>query len=698
LRFKPLFFFDFLVPELVEGNKISFSILTFSKRCIFRRLENVRMGRKPALPLDKLGDRKSQGDLAFSRSHVLGVIFATMNYVTLESVSKSYGEKMLLDNIDLRVNRGDKIALIAQNGSGKTTLMKIMCGMVAAEGEHAKVLVSPGIRIGYLDQEPEFSSNETVRDAIIRIDLPEIKAWASHHTASMTADEDALHLAALQMDDHQAWDMESMIMQLLHQLHFDNLEKPISQLSGGQKKRLAMAMVILSRPDVLVLDEPTNHLDMAMVEWLEGYLQQPDRTFLTVTHDRYFLDRVCNQIIELDRGKLRSFQGNYSTYLEKKALIEESMLTSQDKAKQLMRKELEWIRRMPKARTTKNKARIDNFEDVKAAAARVLYKDKVELQIDMQRLGSKILECHHVGFAYEPEKWLIKNFTYKFPNQDRVGIVGPNGAGKSTFISLLTGMLKPTMGKIVHGDTLKIGHMHQEGLDVRVDKRIIDIVRDIADYIPLKGGGKMTAEQLLEKFLFTRPQQQVYYSQISGGERRRLYLLTILMGNPNMLILDEPTNDLDIVTLNVLEDFLMDYPGVLILASHDRYMLDKLADHIFVFEGQGVIKDFPGGYTAYSHWKAQQVAESKTIAAIAIDNSSGAPAKSETDRQEIRKALRRAEKSIEQLEAKKKELADKFLLPDPKLEDLQKWDRELKETIAKLEEVELVWMGLAEQM
>ena len=619
-----------------------------------------------------------------------------MNYVTLESVSKSYGEKVLLDKIDLRVNRGDKIALIAQNGSGKTTLMKIMSSQVAAEGEHAKVLVSPGVRIGYLDQEPEFSSHETIRDAIVRIDLPEIKAWASHHTAATKADEEALHLAVLQMDDHQAWDMESMIMQLLHQLHFDDLEKPISQLSGGQKKRLAMAMVILSRPDVLILDEPTNHLDMAMVEWLENYLQQPDRTFLTVTHDRYFLDRVCNQIIELDRGKLRSFQGNYSVYLEKKAMIEENMLTSQEKAKQLMRKELEWIRRMPKARTTKNKARVDNFEDVKAAAARVLYKDKMELQIDMQRLGSKILECHHIGFGYEPEKWLIKNFSYKFPNLDRVGIVGPNGAGKSTFISLLTGMIRPTMGKIVHGDTLKIGHMHQEGLEVKADKRIIDIVRDIADYIPLKGGGKMTAEQLLEKFLFPRPQQQVYYSQISGGERRRLYLLTILMGNPNMLILDEPTNDLDIVTLNVLEDFLIDYPGVLILASHDRYMLDKLADHLFVFEGNGVIKDFPGGYTSYAHWKSHQVTETET--GTSADTASKGPSKSESERQEMRKALRRAEKSIEQLEAKKKELAEKFLLPDPKLEDLQKWDRELKETIAKLQEVEMVWMELAEQI
>ncbi|HJW30173.1 MAG TPA: ABC-F family ATP-binding cassette domain-containing protein, partial [Saprospiraceae bacterium] len=486
--------------------------------------------------------------------------------VTLESVSKSYGDKILLDKIDLRINLGDKIALIAQNGSGKTTLMKIICKLVPAEGEHARVIITPGTRLGYLDQEPDFSSNQTLREAISGIDRPEIKAWAAHHEAHHGEDETALHHAALQMDDHQAWDMEAQIMTLLHQLHFDNLDTSIQTLSGGQKKRVAMALVILSRPDVLILDEPTNHLDMSMVEWLETYLQHPDRTFLTVTHDRYFLDRVCNQIIELDRGKLRSFQGNYSTYLEKKALLEENLQTTQEKAKQLMRKELEWIRRMPKARTTKNKARIDNFEDIKAEAARDIYKDKVQLQIEMQRLGSKILECHHVGFAYQPEKWLIKNFTYKFPNQDRVGIVGPNGSGKSTFLALLTGALKPTMGKIIHGDTLRIGHMHQDGLQLKADKRIIDIVRDIADYIPLKGGGKLTAEQLLERFLFSRPQQQVYYSQISGGERRRLYLLTILMANPNFLILDEPTNDLDIITLNVLEEFLMDYPGVLVIA------------------------------------------------------------------------------------------------------------------------------------
>ncbi|MBK9103862.1 MAG: ABC-F family ATP-binding cassette domain-containing protein [Saprospiraceae bacterium] len=532
-----------------------------------------------------------------------------MNCVTLESVSKSYGEKVLLDNIELRVNQGDKIALIAQNGSGKTTLMKILCGIIAPEGAHAKVLVAPGMRVGYLDQEPDFLPGDTIRDAIMSIDLPEIKAWGDHHKALEGNDALALQKAAIAMDDHQAWDAESNIMQMLHQLYLDDLEKPIQHLSGGQKKRLAMAMIILSKPDVLVLDEPTNHLDMGMVEWLETFFQQPDKTFLTVTHDRYFLDRVCNQIIELDRGKLRSFQGNYSDYLEKKALLNENMQSSQEKAKQLMKKELDWIRRMPKARTTKNKARIDNFEHVKAAAARVLYQDTIKMEIDMQRLGSKILECHNVGFYYKEDKWLIRNFDFKFPTRDRVGIIGPNGAGKSTFISLLTGELQPTQGKIVHGDTLRLGHMQQDGLQPETDKRLIDIVRDIADYIPLKGGGKLTAEQLLERFLFPRPQQQVYYSQISGGERRRLYLLTILMANPNMLILDEPTNDLDIITLNVLEDFLMEYPGVLILASHDRYMLDKLADHIFVFEGDGVIKDFPGGYTAYSIWKESQDAE-----------------------------------------------------------------------------------------
>ncbi len=618
-----------------------------------------------------------------------------MNCVTLEAVSKSYGEKVLLDKIDLRINQGDKIALIAQNGSGKTTLMRILCGQIAPEGEHAKILLAPNVRIGYLDQEPEFISGDTIRDAIMSIDLPQIKAWGAHHLAILSGDTSALEKAAVSMDDHHAWDIESIIMQMLHQLHLPDIEQPIMQLSGGQKKRLAMAMVLLARPDVLVLDEPTNHLDMAMVEWLESYFQHPDRTFLTVTHDRYFLDRVCNQIIELDRGKLRSYQGNYSDYLEKKALLTENMVSSQEKAKQLMKKELDWIRRMPKARTTKNKARVDNFEHVKAAAARVLYQDTVKMQIDMHRLGSKILECHNLGFYYKEDKWLIKNFDFKFPNRDRVGIIGPNGAGKSTFISLLISALKPTQGKIVHGETLRIGHMQQDGLYVPADKRLIDIVRDIADYIPLKGGGKLTAEQLLERFLFPRPQQQVYYSQISGGERRRLYLLTILMANPNMLILDEPTNDLDIITLNVLEDFLMEYPGVLILASHDRYMLDKLADHIFVFEGDGVIKDFPGGYTAYSIWKESQ--EEEEVAEVEIKPKKQAEP-SVIDRNEVRKALRRAEKSMEQLEEKKSKLEENFLLPEPSLQDLQKWDKDLKETITKLQEAETLWLELSEQM
>ncbi len=613
-----------------------------------------------------------------------------MNYITLESVSKSFGEKMLLDKVDLRVNKGDKIALIAQNGSGKTTMMKIMSGTIAAEGEHAKVLVAPGIRIGYLDQEPDLDPNHTILETLMEINLPEIKAWADHHNATLFGDTKSLETAAIKMDDHHAWDVESNMMQLLHQLHLEDPDKLVKHLSGGQRKRLALAHIILSRPDVLILDEPTNHLDMSMVEWLEEYLQQPDKTFLTVTHDRYFLDRVCNQILELDRGSLRTYQGNYSEYLEKKALISETMQSMQEKAKQLMKKELEWIRRMPKARTTKNKARVDNFENVKASAARIIYQDSVKMQIDMHRLGSKILECHNVGFYFEPERWLIKGFDYKFKNQDRIGLIGPNGAGKSTFISLLTGEMTPKAGKIVHGDTLRIGHMKQEGLYVPADKRIIDIVRDIADYIPLKGGGKITAEQLLERFLFPRPQQQVYYSQISGGERRRLYLLTILMANPNMLILDEPTNDLDILTLNVLEDFLMDYPGVVILASHDRYMLDKLADHLFVLEGDGGIKDYPGGYTSYSVWKYTQSDEDDPVM-----KSADVPTTPSVDRQEVRKALRRVEKTLEQLADQKKKLEEKFLLPDPPLEDLQRWDSELKAAVALLTEKESEWIELA---
>lgn len=616
-----------------------------------------------------------------------------MNYITLENVSKSYGNKVLLDNIDFRLNKGDRIALIAQNGSGKTTLMKIMASKIAAEGEKARVMVSPGVRVIYLDQEPELNPEHTVLETILGIDTAKMQAWAKYYHAQKASNEKLMQEASLALDDNHAWDMESVIFQMLHKVHLRNPQQTVSSLSGGQKKRLALTCVILSEPDVIILDEPTNHLDMHMVEWLEEYLVESDRTFLTVTHDRYFLDRVCNQIIELDRGELRSYQGNYSEYLEKKALLLENQQTVQEKAKQLFKKELEWIRRMPKARTTKNKARVDNFENVKASAARVLYQDTVKMHIDMQRLGSKILECHHVGFYYQPDQWLIKDFSYKFANGERVGLIGPNGAGKSTFISMLTGVLRPTAGKIVHGETLRIGHMHQDGLVVKSDKRLIDIVREVADYIPLKGGGKLTAEQLLERFLFPRSQQQVYYSQISGGERRRLYLLTILMANPNMLILDEPTNDLDIITLNVLEDFLMEYPGVVILASHDRYMLDKLADHIFVLEGQGVIKDFPGGYSAYfaslESKPAEPTSKKETPAAASTSNAA---------REDIRKSLRRAEKSIAQLEERKKKLQEMFLTPDPKLEDLQKWDKELHQVNASLEVAEAEWMEWAEKM
>lgn len=617
-----------------------------------------------------------------------------MNLITLESVSLSYGEKILLNSIDFRVNQGDRIALIAQNGSGKSTLMKIMCGLVAPEGEQARVLTAPGIRIGYLDQEPEFEADMAIRDVLMGIDHPQIAAWANHYRASVTGDAVALQKASIKMDDLQGWDTEARIMQLLHQLHFDDPDKKVRQLSGGQKKRLALALVILSEPDILLLDEPTNHLDMDVVEWLEEYLIQPDRSFVTVTHDRYFLDRICNRIIELDRGKLRSFDGNYSDYLEKKALLTEQMQSSQEKAHQLMKKELDWIRRMPKARTTKNKARIDNFDNIKAAAARVIYQDTVKMQIDMQRLGSKILECHNLGFYYQPDKWLVRKFDYKFSNGERIGLVGPNGAGKSTFISLLTGSLAPKEGKVVHGETLAIGHMQQVGLDVRSDKRIIDIVREVAEYIPLKGGGKITAEQLLERFLFPHSQQQVYYSQISGGEKRRLYLLTILMANPNLLILDEPTNDLDIITLNVLEAFLMEYPGVVVIASHDRYMLDKLADHLFVLEGDGVIKDFPGGYTAYREWKMREEENSATSSVAKPAPASEAPA---ADHQEKRKALRRIEKNIAQLEEKKKKLENNFLLPEPALADLQQWEKELKAVVAQLTLLEDEWLRLAEE-
>ena len=625
-----------------------------------------------------------------------------MNYLNLENVSKTYGEKVLFENLNLQIAKGQKVALVAKNGTGKSTLMRVIMGEEAAEGELAKVGIHRDIRVGFLNQNPDFFEEHTVMEAVFDSGNELIQAIKNYETALLKNDDKLIETTLAKMDDLKAWDFEAKIKEILFKLNITNLEQPVSNLSGGQKKRLALAKLVVDEPEFVILDEPTNHLDMDMIEWLEDYLQQPNLTIFMVTHDRYFLENVCNHIVELEGGNLYRYTGNYSEFLEKKAIRHENEGIELEKTKKLYRKELDWVRRQPKARTTKAKSRVDKFFDIKEKAHKT--QDNQELSLDNlkgARLGSKILECEYVSKAYDDLK-LVDNFFYKFRKGERVGIVGKNGVGKTTFLKLLTKEIRPDSGKVVVGGTVKFGYYTQDGMNLAEDKRVIDVVRDVAEYIPVQKGHKLTAAGLLELFLFSRKHQQVYVSQLSGGEKRRLYLLTVLMQNPNFLILDEPTNDLDIVTLNVLEDWLMEFPGCVMIVSHDRYFMDKLVEHLFIFEGGGKIKDFNGNHREYrayikekeSKERSEERAEAqKQKAADAAEKSkNAAPSLSYEDR----KKMNRLEKEISKLEEKKTQLHEKFTNPNITSEEIQKFSKELKELEELVEEKEMEWMELAE--
>ena len=618
-----------------------------------------------------------------------------MNFLTLENVTKSYGEKVLFKNITLYIDKGQKIGLIAKNGTGKTTLMRVIAGKEGSEGEQAKILLRKDIRIGWLDQEPYFSPGLDVLSAVLDPSNPLVRVVQRYERALEDHDHpDELQLAIADMDLHNAWTFEAKVKEMLFRFRMENFSQQVSTLSGGQQKRLALVKILLEEPDFLILDEPTNHLDVEMIEWLEEYLQQPGITLFMVTHDRYFLENVCDSIIELDGGQLRRYSGSYSDYLEKKALREEVESTTYEKQNKLLKNELDWVRRSPQARTTKAKARVDAYFDRKEANDALKKRnDEMSLQIKENWLGGKIVELHNISKRFG-ERRLIDNFTYKFKRKERVGIVGQNGAGKSTFLQIITQGLEPDTGKVVVGDTVIFGHYKQEGIQLTADKRVIDAVRDVAEVIPLEKGKELTAAQLLERFLFTRPQQQVYVSQLSGGERRRLYLLLVLMKNPNFLILDEPTNDLDVLTLQVLEDFLQDFPGCLLVVTHDRYFMDKLVDHLFVFEGNGVIKDFNGTYAEY---RALKRSESAQASAAATDKPAAkaatAPGLTNTERNE----MKRLEKEMATHEARKKEILDRFNATDLGADEAAKLSKELGELQESLEGKELRWLELAEK-
>src|SRR6478752_4857624 len=531
-----------------------------------------------------------------------------MHYVSVEALTKAYGIKPLFQNISFHIEEGDKIALVARNGSGKSTLLKILAGKETPDD--GKVWIHKDVEVALFEQEPSFNEEVSILDNIFDHDHPILNAIKEYELVSEENDPGKLSGAIVKMDELGAWDFDSKVRQILGKLNIHHLNQPVKNLSGGQRKRAALARTLIDigfehKHVLLIMDEPTNHLDVEMVEWLEHYLSKENVTLLLVTHDRYFLDTVCEEIWELDGSDLYVHKGDYENYLEKKTSRLESEEASIDKAKNIYRKELAWMRKQPKARTTKSKSRQDNFYEVEKKAKQRMEDAQVELQTKMSRLGGKVAELKKVYKKYD-DKIICKGFDYTFKKGERAGVVGKNGVGKSTFINIVQGLEPPDSGKVNIGDTVVFGNYSQEGLQVKEDMRVIEFVKNIAENFPLASGGSLSASQFLNLFLFPPDQQYTYISSLSGGEKRRLHLLSILFRNPNFLVLDEPTNDLDLPTLGVLENFLSEFQGCLLIVSHDRYFMDRLVDHLLVFEGKGEINDFPGNYTQYRLWKKEQ--------------------------------------------------------------------------------------------
>ncbi|GGM73297.1 ABC transporter ATP-binding protein [Dyadobacter beijingensis] len=629
-----------------------------------------------------------------------------MNYLSAENIAKSFGDRWLFRNINFGISKGDKMALIGTNGTGKTTFLNILTGKIPAdEGE---VSIRKDIRVGYLDQSPAFDEGLPVLEVIFSSNNPVAQVVKRYEHAIENDDHDELAEIMEDMDKHNAWDFEHRTKEVLGRLGIHHTDSLYGTLSGGQRKRVALAKVLLEDPDLLILDEPTNHLDLDTVEWLEEYLNTSNTTLLVVTHDRYFLDTVCNQMLELDHGSAYTYKGNYSYFLEKKAEREELEAATIDKARNLMRKELEWIRKQPKARGTKAKYRIDAFEDLKEKATQKKFDVQMELNVRTSRLGSKIIELENISKGFG-ERELIKNFEYTFRRGDRIGVVGKNGMGKSTLLNMITGELQPDKGRISTGETVQFGYYKQTDLVFNENQRVIDIVKDVAEVVQLGTGETVTVSHLLQAFLFSPSKQYDFISKLSGGERRRLQLLLILIKQPNFLILDEPTNDLDIDSLNVLEEFLLNFPGCLMIVSHDRYFLDRLVQHIFVFDGEGKISDFPGNYTELRDYQDEQEAEKK----LAANNAPKAPAPAPAAPKEAapvpsapvsakRKLSYKEQKEMEQLEAdlakleKTKTQLVENLNSGGSHEDLAKWSKQIEEINESQEEKELRWLELSE--
>jgi ATP-binding cassette subfamily F protein uup len=639
-----------------------------------------------------------------------------LHYATLENISKSFGIRQLFKDITFHISEGDKIALIARNGFGKSTLLNILSGKDTPDS--GTVWVHKDIKLVMLTQENDFDGEKSIYDNILSMNNDVVKVVRAYeeYNESGIEDADKFQDILIRMEDLEAWNFENQLQQILTKLNIHNLNQQVKSLSGGQKKRIALAQALIETElyngkCLLVMDEPTNHLDVAMIEWLEDFLSAQKLTLLMVTHDRYFLDEVCNEIIEIEDQKVYVHKGNYDYFLNNKAMRMENAQSELQKDKNIFRKELEWMRKQPKARTTKSKSRQDAFVDIEDRVKNKTLDSDVQLQVKMTRLGGKILEMKKVYKSFGENKPILKGFDYTFKRGERIGIVGKNGVGKSTFLQIALQQMEPDSGKINHGDTVVFGHFSQEGLQYKEDKRVVEYVKDFAEFFPLNDGTKISASKFLERFAFTPEQQYTYLSKLSGGEKRRLQLLSILFKNPNFLVLDEPTNDLDLQTLQILEEFLLDFGGCILLVSHDRYFMDKLVEHLFVFEGEGEINDFPGNYSQYRIKeldKKNNIDSGKQYTSLSVEE---VKPKEETPRltnevkTEKRKLSFNEKREFEQieidmpkLEGEKKSLENKMSEPNLSFDDLQNASNRIGEIIALLEEKEMRWLDLSEHV
>ena len=615
-----------------------------------------------------------------------------MNYVSVENISKSYGERVLFEDISFGINKDQKIAFVAKNGTGKTSILNIINGLDTPDT--GQVVNRKDISIAYLAQNMDLDSKLTIEETIFATDNKILSIVNQYEKALKNLDDtDAYQDAFELMEQHNAWDFETQYKQILSKLKLDDLTLNVGLLSGGQKKRLSLAIVLISKPDLLILDEPTNHLDLEMIEWLESFFATEKITLFMVTHDRYFLERVCNEIVELDQGKLYKYKGNYSYYLEKREERIDLEQMATDKAKSLFKSELAWMRKQPKARTTKSKSRIDDFYQIKEKASQRRKDHQIELEINMERLGSKILELHNVHKSFD-DKVILNGMDYVFKRGERIGIIGKNGTGKSSFLNVITHKSPVDKGKVILGETVKFGYYTQAGIVVKPGQKVIEVVKEFGEYIPLDKGRKISASQLLERFLFDKKKQYDFVEKLSGGEQKRLYLCAVLIQNPNFLILDEPTNDLDVVTLNVLESFLLDFPGNLLVVSHDRYFMDKIVDALFVFRGDGVVENFPGNYSDFRDYdtskdvEATEVVEEKTP--IKLEEKKQKNVLSYTEKREFGTL----EKDIENLQKKKKTIETQFLNVEIPADDIAEKSKELQEIIEEIEAKENRWLEL----